>query len=76
MPMPAAEIESRIKAALPDAVIELKELAGDDNHWQVSVTSAAFAGLPRVRQHKLVMDAFGEDMGTTLHALSINTRTP
>lgn len=76
MPMSAEQIEATIKAALPDADIVLQDLAGDGDHWQVTVTSAAFVGLPRVRQHKLVMDAFGEDMGTTLHALSITTRVP
>lgn len=74
MPMTAEQIESTIKAALPDAQIELQDLAGDNDHWQVTVTSAAFEGLPRVKQHKLVMDAFGADMGTTLHALSIRTK--
>lgn len=76
MSMPAEQIKAAILTALPDAAIDLKDLAGDDNHWQVTVTSAAFEGLPRVRQHKLVMDAFGADMGTTLHALSIKTQTP
>ena len=76
MPMEREIIEATIQSALPDATIELVDLAGDNNHWQVTVTSSAFAGLPRVKQHKLVMDAFGADMGTTLHALSIKTQTP
>ncbi len=74
MPMSAEEITRRIRAALPDAEIELKDLAGDNDHWQVTVTSAAFAGLSRVAQHQKVMAALGEDMGTTLHALSIRTQ--
>lgn len=73
MPMSADEITRRIRAALPDAQVKLRDLAGDNDHWEVTVQSAAFAGLPRVRQHKMVMDAFGSDMGTTLHALSIKT---
>lgn len=76
MPMTAEEITTRIKAALPDAEIALTDLAGDNDHWQVSVTSTAFAGLPRVRQHKLVYEALGGDMGTTLHALSVRTSVP
>jgi stress-induced morphogen len=75
--MTGAEIEKRIKAAIPDAVIALTDLAGDDDHWQVEVTSASFAGKPRVMQHKAVMNAIGkDDMGTTLHALSITTKAP
>jgi stress-induced morphogen len=76
MPMTAQEITSRILAAIPDAQIELKDLAGDDDHWQVSVVSASFAGKLRVMQHKMVMAAFGDDLGTTLHALSIITKAP
>ena len=74
MPMSAEEITRRIHAALPGAEVELRDLAGDDDHWEVTVISTAFADLPRVKQHKMVMDAFGSDMGTTLHALSIKTR--
>jgi len=76
MPMSAEEIERTIKAALPDAVIEIQDLAGDGDHYAATVTSSAFAGLPRVRQHKLVYDAFGCRMGTELHALALKTQTP
>lgn len=74
MPLPAQEIESRIKAAISDAAIELVDLAGDDDHWQVTVTSSLFDGVSRVKQHKMVYDALGDDMGTTLHALSVKTK--
>jgi stress-induced morphogen len=76
MPMTSKQITNTITAALPDAEVILQDLAGDNDHWQVTVISAAFEGLPRVNQHKLVMDAFGTDMGTTLHALSIKTQMP
>ncbi|WP_025886161.1 BolA/IbaG family iron-sulfur metabolism protein [Asaia prunellae] len=76
MPMSAEEIERTIKAALPDAVIEIQDLAGDGDHYAATVTSTAFAGLPRVRQHKLVYDAFGGRMGTELHALALKTQIP
>ncbi len=73
MPMTADDITTRIKAALPDATIELKDLAGDNDHWEVTVTSASFKGLSRVAQHKMVYAAFGAHMGTTLHALAVKT---
>lgn len=76
MPLPAEEIIQRIKASIPDATVEMTDLAGDGDHWQATVTSAAFRGLPRVKQHKLVYDAIGGDMGTVLHALSIRTHLP
>ncbi|CAJ0887762.1 hypothetical protein AMST5_03820 [freshwater sediment metagenome] len=76
MPMPAAEIEKIIKAALPDATVELTALADDNDHWSATVTSESFRGLPRVRQHQLVNAAFGERLGTELHALALTTRAP
>lgn len=74
MPLEGAEIERRIKAALPDATIELTDLAGDNDHWAVTVTSPSFAGLPRVKQHQMVYAAIGSDMGGALHALKITTK--
>jgi stress-induced morphogen len=74
MPMSAEEITKRIKTALPDAQVTLTDLAGDNDHWKVEVTSHAFAGLPKVKQHQLVYKAIGEGMGTTLHALAVETK--
>jgi stress-induced morphogen len=74
--MPGPEIERLIKQALPDAVIELTALANDNDHWSATVTSEAFRGLPRVRQHQLVNAAFGDRLGTELHALALTTRVP
>ena len=76
MPMSASEIEKRIRAALPDAKVELDDLAGDDNHWRAKITSEAFRGKSRVQQHQIVNAAFGADMGTTLHSLAIQTAVP
>jgi len=74
MPMTGDEITTRIQAALPDATIVLEDLAGDNDHWKVIVTSASFAGKSRVAQHQMVYAAFGKDMGTTLHALAVETK--
>ncbi|MEO6395335.1 MAG: BolA family transcriptional regulator [Devosia sp.] len=76
MPMASAEIERRIKAALPDAVVEVRDLAGDGDHWGATVISEAFRGKSRVQQHQLVNAAFGRDMGTVLHSLALQTRVP
>ncbi|WP_213271773.1 BolA/IbaG family iron-sulfur metabolism protein [Hyphomonas sp.] len=62
--------------AFPDAEITLTDLAGDDNHWQAEIVSAAFAGLARVRQHQMVYDALKGEMGGVLHALALKTRAP
>ncbi len=74
--MAAAEIEALIRAALPDAVVEIRDLAGDGDHYAAHVVSSAFAQLSRVKQHKLVYDALGGRMGGELHALQLTTAVP
>ena len=76
MAMQAAEIERMIKAALPDAHIEIKDLAGDGNHYAATVVAAAFRGKSRVQQHQIVYAALGGHMGGELHALALTTSAP
>lgn len=76
MGMTAKEIEQMVRKALPDAILEIQDLAGDNDHYSITVTSASFTGKTRVQQHQMVFDALGGGMGTTLHALSVTTRIP
>ena len=76
MAMPAAEIEALIKAALPGAEVEIRDLAGDGDHYAARVFSASFAGMSRVRQHQAVYAALGGRMGGELHALQLETAVP
>ncbi|NBX73686.1 MAG: BolA family transcriptional regulator [Alphaproteobacteria bacterium] len=74
MPMPAADIEAMIKAALPDAEVTIDDLRGDGDHYAATVLSAAFAGKTRVQQHQMVYAALKGKMGGTLHALQLTTK--
>ena len=76
MAMEASEIERLIKAALPDAAIEIKDLAGDGDHYAATVVSAAFKGKTRVQQHQMVYEALKGRMGNELHALALQTSAP
>jgi stress-induced morphogen len=76
MAMAAAEIERFIKEALPDASIEIRDLAGDGNHYAATVMSAAFKGKSRVQQHQMVYASLKGRMGGELHALALTTSTP
>jgi stress-induced morphogen len=76
MAMEAHDIEAMIKAALPDATVEIKDLAGDGDHYSATVTSAAFAGKSRVQQHQMVYAALQGNMGGVLHALALTTSVP
>jgi len=76
MPMQAEEIETMIRQAIPDAVVEITDLAGDGDHYAARVVSESFRGLPRVRQHQRVYAALDGRMGGVLHALQLTTATP
>ncbi|WP_375462147.1 BolA family protein [uncultured Enterovirga sp.] len=76
MAMDAGEIERMIKEALPDAAVEIRDLAGDGDHYAATVTSASFRGKSRVQQHQLVYAALGGRMGGVLHALALTTVAP
>ena len=76
MPMPAEDIIAYIKKALPDAEITIKDLAGDGDHYSATVISSAFEGLSMVKQHQMVYASLQGHMGTTLHALALETKTP
>jgi stress-induced morphogen len=76
MAMPVNEIEAMIKAALPDAVVTIEDLAGDGDHYAASVVSEAFRGKSRVAQHQLVYAALQGRMGGALHALALQTSVP
>jgi len=76
MTMNAGDIEALIKAALPDATVTIRDLAGDGDHYAAEVVSASFLGKTRVQQHKLVYDALQGKMGGVLHALALQTSVP
>ena len=76
MPMDPHDIESLIKAKFPDAQVEIRDLAGDGDHYAATVVSAAFRGKSRVMQHKMVYEALQGRMGGVLHALALTTSVP
>lgn len=76
MAMDAHEIETLIKSALPDAQVEITDLAGDGDHYAATIVSEAFRGKSRVQQHQLVYAALQGNMGGVLHALALHTKVP
>jgi stress-induced morphogen len=74
--MAAADLESRLRAAFPDAEITITDLAGDGDHYKARIVSPVFTGLPRVRQHQLVNKALADVLGGALHALQLETAAP
>ena len=76
MPMAASEIEELIRTALPDAIIEIRDLAGDGDHYAATIMSESFRGKSRVQQHQMVYAALKGNMGGVLHALALTTGVP
>lgn len=70
------DIADKIKAALPDAQVELKDLTGTEDHWEAVIVSAAFAGKTPIQRHRMVFDALEEEMKGPIHALTLKTLTP
>lgn len=76
MPMAADEIETMIRAGIPDAQVEITDLAGDGDHYAARVVSESFRGMSRLQQQRAVYAALGGRMGGVLHALQLTTATP
>ncbi|MBL9014334.1 MAG: BolA family transcriptional regulator [Myxococcales bacterium] len=74
--MKADEIVAKIRASIPDAVVELKDLTGTSDHWQATIVSSAFAGKSLIQRHRIVMAALAEEMKGPIHALTLDVKTP
>jgi stress-induced morphogen len=76
MAMDAGEIERLIKDRIPDAMVTIRDLAGDGDHYAATVIAESFRGKSRVAQHQIVYEALKGEMGGKLHALALQTGTP
>lgn len=76
MAMDAGEIERLIMQSFPDADVSITDLRGDGDHYAATITAAEFKGKTRVQQHQMVYQALQGNMGTSLHALALQTSAP
>ena len=76
MPMNARDIETMIKEEIPDAIVSIRDLAGDGDHYAAEIVSESFRGKSRVQQHQMVYKALRGNMGGELHALALQTSAP
>jgi len=79
MPVPAEEIERLLRARFPDAKIEIRDLAGDGNHYSATVIDEEFRGKNRVQQQRLVnqaLESILKGSNAPLHALALQTSAP
>lgn len=76
MPMLGSEIKKMIEEGIPGSIVDIKDLAGDNDHFAAYVTAEAFRGKTRVQQHQMVYKALEGKMGGALHALALYTHVP
>jgi len=74
--MKAEAIAEKIREALPDAHIDLKDLTGTEDHWEATIVSESFAGKTLIQRHRMVFAALEEEMKGPIHALTLKVYTP
>ncbi len=71
------EIRRRIEAALPGAVVEVRDTTGGGDHFEARVVAGVFRGRTRVEQHQMVYAPLRDVLATgELHALALKTEVP
>lgn len=74
--MSPSEMRTRLLEFFPNAQVEVHDLTGGGDHYEVFVGSTLLKGLSRIEQHQKVMSAFDRELKTgEVHALSIRTKT-
>lgn len=74
--MKPAAIIAKIRESIPDALVELEDLTGTEDHWKAEVISAAFEGKSLMQRHRLVMGALAEELKGPIHALTLDVKAP
>ncbi len=71
------QVAEMIKTGLPDAEVQVQDLTGTRDHYQVVVVSAQFEGKRLIQQHQLVYGTLQQAMSSeAIHALTMKTYTP
>ena len=74
MAIEQVKLENLLKEKFPEANILVKDLAGDNNHYSVTIESSVFNDLNRVQQHQLVYQSLDGLMDSELHAMQLQTK--
>ena len=74
MPIEQKKLESLIANKFPESKILVEDLAGDNNHYSVTIESSKFNGLSRIQQHQLVYQSLEGFMDSELHAMQLKTK--
>jgi len=69
------EIKKMIETEIPNAHVNVRDLTGAFDHFEVEVSSDLFRGKSMIEQHRMIYKALGDAVGGPIHALKIVTRT-
>jgi stress-induced morphogen len=74
--MDAEAVRALLEQAFPDAIeVTVEDRTGGGDHFQVTVVSPAFDGLPLIDQHRRVNEALAAPLADgSIHELRIRTR--
>jgi stress-induced morphogen len=74
--VPTEPLQELLERAFPDATeLSVQDRTGGGDHFQVTVASPRFTGLPLLEQHRLVNEALAEPLRDgTIHELRIKTK--
>lgn len=70
------DVKKLVEAGIPDSEVQVVDLTGTSDHFQVQVRAAAFAGKSLIEQHKMVHAALGAHLTNEIHAVDIRTAVP
>jgi len=75
-PLTIKQVQSILSESLNAIHVDVLDMTGTSNHFDVTVVSAAFEGKSLIQQHQMVYGALGDAMAGAVHALKLQTRTP
>ena len=71
------QIEGKLRGAFNNAAhIEVRDMTGTQDHFEVTIVDPAFKGKSLVERHQLVYQALGAWVGREIHALALSTYDP
>ncbi|MBI4817045.1 MAG: BolA family transcriptional regulator [Deltaproteobacteria bacterium] len=68
------DVRERIERGIPGSSAKVVDTTGTGDHFEATVTAAAFRGKSLIQQHRMVYAALGEAMQGPIHALKLETR--
>ncbi len=68
------EIKQLILNEMPGAVVDVSDMTGTSDHFEIAVTSPVFQGKSLIEQHKMIFDILRKEMDDRIHAVKLKTR--